>query len=148
MLAIAALICAGGCRKKQEPAKLIITVEGQEFSDAIISIDGTQIGHLTQTLIKTDGELYIDGVLTTTLPPPEDEEEARQEDEYTGAMDSIILSPGDHTIDLTTPEGKNLLIKVSIKSGFHQLTYLSEENTIKWDDKSFTAGAGESITIR
>ena len=146
--AVALLICAGGCRKKEEPVKLIITVEGAEFSDAAVTIDGKSVGRLTQTLTKANGELYVDGQLITTRPVAENQEEADQEDSYSGTLDSIALTPGEHTIDLSLPDGKYFQLKVGIKPGYHQLAYLSDEGTAKWDGKPFTVTVGGSITIR
>ncbi len=46
-----------GC-KKQELAKLTITIEGKELSDAQIYADEKYVGSLTQTIIAADGGIY------------------------------------------------------------------------------------------
>ena len=67
--ALAVLLFAGGCKPKDNTARITFNVEGQEFSDAEISIDNKSAGRMEQTIIKPNGELYINGQLSATLPP-------------------------------------------------------------------------------
>ncbi len=149
-LIVLAFTLIGGCRKPVVlPAKLTISVEGEEFSNALVYVDGDQIGHLAQTLIKANGELYVDGVYSATLPAPEDEEEARTEDEYSGVYEIQTLAPREHTIALQTTEGKLVQITANIRSGaFHLLTYRSDENKAKWDQKEYGLSPGQTITVK
>jgi hypothetical protein len=57
----------GGC-KKQETAKLTIVVEGRELSDAEVIVDEKPVGRLTQTIIRVDGKIFINGRLAAKMP--------------------------------------------------------------------------------
>ena len=48
---------------------LLSTWTVQEFSDAEISLDGKSAGRMEQTIIKSDGNLYINEQFAATLPP-------------------------------------------------------------------------------
>ncbi len=70
----------------------MVQVEGELFSDALLWIDGKQAGKLTKTVIKTDGQLFIDDKYTVTLPP--DHKDIPSEDQCTGTLDSLEMKPG------------------------------------------------------
>jgi hypothetical protein len=145
ILAGAILVVTGGCKSKQEPAKITICAEGQDFSDAEIAIDGKAVGRLTQTMIRSNGNLYIDGKLIVRLAP--DSPQRTDEDTYSGALDSVMLQPGHHTITLQTSEGKSLQIAAVISSGYHLIIYSSENETIKWDNETANATPGTTVNI-
>ena len=137
VLAQAVLLFTGGCKSKEENAQITFNMEGQEFSDAEISIDGKSVGRMEQTIIKSNGELYINGQLSATLPPGSPQ--IGEEDTYSGVLDSITLKPGNHTISLSSSEGKNLQITAVVSPGYHLVTYSSAQETIKWDNETVKA---------
>ena len=92
VLAQAVLLFTGGCKPKDSTARITFNVEGQEFSDAEISIDGKSAGRMEQTIIKSNGELYINGQLSATLPPGSPQ--IGKEDTCSGVLDSITLKAG------------------------------------------------------
>jgi hypothetical protein len=144
--ALAVLLFTGGCKLKDNTARITFNVDGQEFSNAEISVDNKSIGRLEQTIIKPNGELYINGQLSATLPP--DSPQIGKEDTYSGVLDSITLKSGDHTISLTSSEGKTLQIAAVVSPGYHLVTYSSAQTTIKWDNETVKAIPGASITIK
>ncbi|HVN96585.1 MAG TPA: hypothetical protein VMT62_09165 [Syntrophorhabdaceae bacterium] len=146
MVTCAAFLFAAGCRSKEEPVKITISVEGEEFSDAEMAIDGQSAGHFTQTLVKSNGELYIDGSLVTTLPP--DSPQRTKEDTWSGSTDSITLKPGVHAIVLQTSEGKSLEITGTFSSGYHLITYFPDDGTLRCDGESIPATPGTPISIK
>lgn len=133
-----------GCKRHKESANITLTVEGKEFSDAQIFIDGKSFGRFTQTVINTDGEVYIDGVFQTSLPA---NSSGKKGDEYTGSIDSLILPAGVHTFTYLTSDGKNLEFSVDISPGYHLAIYFSDDEKIKWDDKSFIIVQGKSLLL-
>ena len=137
------IILFGGC-KKQESARLIITVEGRELSDAHLFIDDKQVGSLTQTVILPDGKVYINSKLATKL---HDQDSGNASDTYTGCSDPIHLPSGKHTITLQENEDQPLKIAVNITSGYHLLTVLPEKNLVKWNNTSLQIGPEKSVTI-
>lgn len=139
------LFFAVGCNKTKEPAKIILNIDGQEFSDAQIYIDGQSVGRFTQTVIKANGELFIDGIFQTIIPPRETQEE---EELCSGALDALTLSPGKHTFAYLTSAGKRLEYTVDIASGYHLVTYFPEKGMIKWGDESFQISTGQSLTLK
>jgi hypothetical protein len=145
VLAQAVLLFAEGCKSKEENAQITFNVEGQEFSDAEISIDGKSVGRMEQTIIKTNGELYINGQFSATLPPGSPQ--IGQEDTCSGVLDSIILKTGDHVITLFSSEGKNLQIKAVVSPGYHLVNYSSAQETIRWDNETIKAIPGTTIII-
>lgn len=145
ILATVFLFLVGGCSKTKEPAKIILNIDGQEFSDAQILIDGKPAGRFTQTVIKPNGELYIDGVFQAKIPPRESQPE---EDICSGTFDSITLTLGNHTFAYVSSGGKRLEFAADIVSGYHLVTYFSEKESIKWGDESFQIAPGQSLTIK
>lgn len=141
------LLFSGGCKQKKDPARVVFTVEGQEFSDARISVDGKSLGQFTQTIIKSGGELYIDGQLTATLPP-DSPQISKEGDTYSGALDSFSLTPGEHTFTLSSPEGKSLQMTAVIYPGYHLVIYSPELETIKWDNEAFKITPGMPVKIK
>ena len=155
----------GGCKPK-EPARLTISVEGKEFSDSQISIDGTLAGRLTQTVTTRDGKIYIDGALSGALPSMrrtvegethtnQDNSEGgispdqdRKEDGYFGCADNITLKPGDHTIVLQGRDGETLQIVTNISPGYHLLTYLADKQQVKWDNQILKPIPGGAVQLR
>jgi len=137
------IILFGGC-KKQESARLIITVEGRELSDAHLFIDDKQVGSLTQTVILPDGKVYINSKLATKL---HDQDSGNASDTYTGCSEPILLASGKHTITLQKSEARPLKIAVNIPSGYHLLTVLPEKNLVKWNNTSLQIGPEKSVTI-
>ncbi len=142
---VLSLASAQGC-KKPEPARIIFAVEGELFSDALVFLDGNQAGKLTQTLITADGKLYIDGILNVTLPPGH--RDIPEEDDYTGSLDSFELKPGEHIIMLQTDEGKTLRIKANVTPGRHLVTYLGDEQVLRWNDVKLQAAPGTTVTVQ
>ena len=145
ILACVVLVVTSGCKSKEEPARITICIEGQDFSDAEIAIDGKAVGRFTQTIIRSNGDLYVDGKLIVRLPP--DSPQRTDEDTYSGAFDSVMLQPGDHTITLQTSEGKCLQIAAAVSSGYHFITYSSENESIKWDNETLKATPGATVNI-
>jgi len=137
------IILFGGC-KKQESARLTITVEGRELSDAHLFIDDKQVGSLTQTVILPDGKVYIDGKLAAKLHR---QDNSHAPDTYTGCSDPIHLPSGKHIITLQKIEDQPLKIAVNIPSGYHLLTVLPEKGLVKWDNTSFQIGPSNSVII-
>jgi len=135
----------GGC-KKPEPARIILAGDGQLFSDALVIVDGKQAGKLTQTLIKPDGSLYIDGILTAKLPPGH--ADIPEENDYQGTIDSLEVKAGEHTILLQTEDGKTLEITASVPPGRHLVTYFSDEETLTWNNIKLKAAAGSSVNVK
>jgi hypothetical protein len=144
--ACAALLFTEGCKAKEENARITFNVEGQEFSDAEISIDGKSAGRMEQTIIKSDGNLYINEQFAATLPPGSPQ--IGKEDTYSGVLDSITLKPGDHTISLSSSEGKSLQIAAVVSSGYHLVTYSSAQETIRWDNETVKVIPGTTVTIK
>ena len=140
------LLLTGGCTPKDETAQVIFNVEGQEFSDAEIAINGKSAGRMEQTIIKSNGELYIDGQLSATLPT--DSPQIGKEDTYSGTFDSLILKPGDYTITFSSSEGKNLQISAVIAPGYHVVTYSPAQGTIKWNNETAEVVPGATVTIK
>lgn len=140
------LLFTGGCKPKNETARVTFNVEDQEFSDAEIFIDGKSAGRMEQTIIKPNGDLYINGQLSATLPP--DSPQIGKEDTCSGILDSIVVEPGDHTIVLSSSEGKTLQIKAVVSPGYHLMTYSSTGETIKWDNETVKTAPGTTITIK
>ena len=124
----------------------VLAVDGQLFSDALVIIDGKQAGKLTQTLIKPDGSLYIDGILTAKLPPGH--ADIPEENDYQGTIDSLEVKAGEHTILLQTEDGKTLEITASVPPGRHLVTYFSDEETLTWNNIKLKAAAGASVNVK
>jgi hypothetical protein len=137
------IILFGGC-KKQESAKLTITVDGRELSDAHLFIDDKQVGSLTQTIISADGKVFIDGKLAARLHP---QGSSHEPDTYTGCSDPIHLPSGKHTITLQKNEDQPLKIAVNIPPGYHLLTVLPDKNLVKWNNTSLQIGPEKTVTI-
>jgi hypothetical protein len=146
VLAQAVLLFSGGCKPKNETARVTFNVEGQEFSDAEISIDGKSAGHMEQTIIKSNGDLYLNGQLSAALPPGSPQ--IGKEDTCSGVLDSIILKPGVHTILLSSSEGKHLQIEVVVSPGYHLVIYSPVKETIKWNSETVKATPGTTITMK
>jgi hypothetical protein len=140
------LLFTGGCKSNEETAQITFNVEGREFSDAEISIDNKSVGRMEQTIIKSNGELYINGQFSTTLPPGSPQ--ISEEDACSGVLDPIILKPGDRTITFTSSEGKSLQIMVVVSPGYHLVIYSPAQETIKWNNKTIKAIPGTPVTIK
>jgi hypothetical protein len=145
VLAQAVLLFAEGCKSKEENARITFNIEGQEFSDAVVSIDGKSVGRMEQTIIKTNGELYINGQFSAMLPPGSPQ--IGQEDTCSGILDSITLKAGDHVIALSSSEGKTLQIKAVVSPGYHLVNYSPAQETIRWDNETIKAIPGTTIII-
>ncbi len=146
VLAQAVLLLTGGCKQKIETARVTFNVEGRELSDADVSIDGKSTGRMEQTIIKPNGELYLNGQLSATLPPGSPQ--IGKEDVCSGVLDSITLKPGDHDILLTSSEGKSLQIKAVVFPGYHLVTYSPARGTIKWDSETVNTTPGTTVSIK
>jgi hypothetical protein len=146
VLAQAVLLFTEGCKSKEENAQITFSIEGQEFSDAVVSIDGKSVGPVEQTIIKSNGELYINGLLSATLPP--DSPQIGKEDACSGILDSVILKPGNHTITLFSSEGKSLQIEAIVSPGYQLVTYSQEQETIKWGNEMVKVIPGTTIIIK
>ncbi|HEX2965438.1 MAG TPA: hypothetical protein VHO84_06615 [Syntrophorhabdaceae bacterium] len=134
-----------GCRKKDQTAVLTFNVENEEFSEAEISIDGISLGRMEQTIIKTNGELYINGELTATLPPQSPQ--IGKEDTYSGVLDSVTTKSGRHAIVISITGGKRLDISADISPGYHLITFFPSDGTLKWDNQTVKAIPGTTVTI-
>lgn len=145
VLALAVLLFTGGCKPKDNSARITFNVEGQEFSDAEISINGMPAGRMEQTIIKSNGELHINGQVLAALPPGSPQ--IGTEDTCSGVLDSITLKAGNHTIALSS-EGKTLQIAAVVSPGYHLLTYSSARETIKWDNETVKVVPGTTVTIK
>lgn len=145
-ITLTVLFITGGCKQKDRTAHITFNVEDQEFSDAEISIDGVSVGRMEQTLIKPNGELYINGQFTANLPPKSPE--IGKEDIYSGVLDSIRLKSGKHTIAIVSQKGKQLQIEADVSPGYHLLTLFPAEGTIKWDKETIKAVPGTTIAIK
>jgi len=132
-----------GCTQ-QESAKLTISVEGRELSDAQIYIDEKYFGSLTQTVMLPDGKVYIDGKLAAKLHRQVNN---HAPDTYTGCSGPILLASGKHTITLQKGEVQPLKILVNIPYGYHLLTILPEKNLVKWNNTSLQIGPEKTVTI-
>ncbi len=146
IMTLTVLFFTGGCKEKDRTAHITFNVEDQEFSNAEISIDGTSMGRMEQTLIKTNGELYINGQFVTNLPPKSPE--IGKEDIYSGVLDSIRLKSGKHTISIVSQKGKQLQIETDVSPGYHLITYSPGEEIIKWDKEIVKAAPGTTVTIK
>ena len=144
--ALAVLLFTGGCTPKDNSARITFNVEGQEFSDAEISINDMPAGRMEQTIIKSNGELYINGQISAALPPGSPQ--IGKEDTCSGVLDSITLKAGDHTIALSSSEGKTLQITAVVSPGYHLVTYSSARETIKWDNETVKVVPGTTVTIK
>jgi hypothetical protein len=142
----AVLFFMGGCKPKDETARITFNVEGREFSDAEISVDGKSAGRMEQTIIKSNGELHLNGQLSAALPPGSPL--VGKEDTCSGVLDSIVLESGRHTISFSSSEGKTLQIEAFVSPGYHLVTYSSAKGTIKWDNETVRAIPRTTITIR
>lgn len=137
------IILIGGC-KKQEPARLTITVEGRELSDAHLFIDDKQVGSLTQTIIAADGMVYVNGKFTARM---HHQDNNKGLDIYAGCSDPIHLNAGKHTIILQKNEIQPLKVVVSVQPGYHLLTILSEKALVKWGQKTIPIDSTNTVTI-
>jgi hypothetical protein len=141
----AVLIMTEGCKPKDKTACLTFNVEGEELSDAEVSIDNKPIGCLEQTVIKSNGELFINGQFSATLPPGSPL--IGEEDIWSGVLDSVTLNTGTYTISLSS-KGKTLQINAFVSPGYHLMTYFPAEQKIKWDAEVVTAALGSPVTIK
>lgn len=136
-----ASIFAVGC-KKQEPAKLTITIEGKELSDAHVYVDEKHVGSLTQTIIAADGGVYIDGKLAARLHSLDTGHSA---DTYTGCSDPILLASGKHTIVLRKSDAQPLKVVLNITSSYHLLIIVPEKGLVKWDQKTIQIDSTNTV---
>jgi hypothetical protein len=144
VLSLIVIAAIAGC-KKPDPARLMVQVEGELFSDALLWIDGKQVGKLTKTLIKTDGQLFIDDVYRLTLPPGH--KDIPSQDQCTGALDSLELKPGKYSILLQTEDGKSLQIDATLASGLNTITYDPDQQILKLNDAKMKAAPGSTVTF-
>ena len=146
MATLTLLFFSGGCKQKGNTAHITFNVEDREFSDAEISIDGISVGPMEQTIIKTNGQLYINGQFTANLPSTSPE--IGKEDTYSGVLDSIPMKPGKHTISIASQKGTHIQIEADVSPGYHLLTLFPEDGTIKWDKETIKAAPGTTVTIK
>lgn len=138
-----ATIFAVGC-KKQEPAKLTITIESKELSDAHVYVDEKYSGSFIQTIMAADGKLYINGNLVARLLH---QDSVHSSDTYTGSFDSLQLDAGKHSITLRKANVKPLTIILNITSGYHLLTIYPEKGLVKWDQKIIPIDSTNTATV-
>jgi hypothetical protein len=136
-------ILSGGCTT-QEPAYLIIVVEGQELSDAEVFIDDQSVGVLTQTIITADGKIYIDGVLAAR---GRRDDNAERNDRVSGCSSTLSLTSGKHAIILLGKKTQPLTVVAHIMPGHHMLTFFSDKNLVTWNGKHFTIGPERKVII-
>lgn len=144
ILPLAILLSITGC-KKPEPAWLLVNVAGESFSDALLLLNGKQVGKLTKTLIKTDGRLFIDDVYSVTLPPGH--RDIPEQDRCFGALDSLEIKPGAHTVLLQTEDGRSLQMNATLKPGLNIIDYDSDEQIIKWNDNRIKAAPDSTVVL-
>lgn len=146
VVCISLILPIAQCKKKSDPARFLINVDGKLFSDAMVIINGKQAGKMMQTLIQPDGQLFIDGQYTATLPAGHHDipDDAR----YSGALDSVRLEPGQHTIILRDDDGHSLQVTVRCLSGLHTITYNSDTHILNWNSLKVSALAGETIHLK
>ena len=140
ILSLVIILSITGC-KKPEPARLMVQVEGELFSDALLSVNGKQAGKLTKTLIKADGQLFIDDIYTVTLPPGH--KDIPEQDQYSGALDSLEIKSGTHTVLLQTQDGRTIQINASLKSGLNVIVYNSDQQILKFNDAKMNAAPAQ-----
>ena len=144
ILSLVIILSITGC-KKPEPARLMVQVEGELFSDAVLSVNGKQAGKLTKTLIKADGQLFIDDIYTVTLPPGH--KDIPEQDQYSGALDSLEIKSGTHTVLLQTQDGRTIQINASLKPGLNVIVYNSDQQILKFNDARMNAAPGSTVTF-
>jgi hypothetical protein len=144
ILSLVIILSITGC-KKPEPARLVVQVKGELFSDALLSVNGKQAGKLTKTLIKADGQLSIDDIYTVTLPPGH--KDIPEQDQYSGALDSLEIKSGTHTVLLQTQDGRTIQINASLKSGLNVVVYSSDQQVLKFNDARMKAAPGSTVTF-
>ena len=137
------IILCGACRK-QEPARLTISVDGKELSDAFILVGDHYVGSLTQTVISSDGKIYINGIFAARTSGPASNQEVNI---YSGCSDTMTLPSGRHALMLGKGVDKNLQIDVDVSPGHHLLIYLPDKDLVKWDNKSFPVGPNRKVSI-
>ena len=144
LLPLLVILALTGC-KKPEPARLMVQVEGELFSDAILLIDGQQAGKLTKTVIKDDGKLFIDDVYRITLPPGH--KDIPPQDQCTGALDSLEMKPGKYVILLKTEDGQSLQINATLAPGINAIIYNADQQILKLNDAKMKAAPGTIVTL-
>lgn len=136
-------LIVGGC-KKQELARLTIAVEGKELSDAYVFVDEKQVGSLIQTVIRSDGKVYIHAVFSATFHHQNNGPEV---DTYTGCSDPLDLVSGKHTIRLSKGDAQSLNIVVNVSPGHHLLSYAPQQGQVKWDHATIQIDPGKTVVI-
>ena len=144
VLTLAIIFSMAGC-KKTEPARLMVQVEGELFSNALLLIDGKQVGKLTRTLIAADGKLFIDDIYTVTLPPGH--KDIPSQDQCSGALDSLEIKSGKYTILLTTEDGRSLQINAFLRPGLNVIVYNSDQQVLRFNDAKMNAAPGSTVTF-
>ena len=144
VLTLAIILSMAGC-KKPEPARLMVQVEGALFSNALLSIDGKQVGKLTKTLITANGKLFIDDIYTITLPPGH--KDIPLQDQYSGNLDSLEVKSGKYTIILRTEDGRSLQINASLRSGLNVIVYNSDRQVLRLNDAKMNAAPDSTVTF-
>jgi hypothetical protein len=144
VLSLIVVAAIAGC-KKPEPAQLMVRVEGELLSDALLWIDGKQVGKLTQTVIKTDGQLFIDDKYIVTLPPGH--KDIPSQDQCSGAFESLELKSGKCVILLQTEDGKSLQINATLVPGMNTIAYDADQQTVKLKDAKMKAAPGSTVTF-
>lgn len=123
----------------------MVHVEGEPFSDALLWIDGKQVGKLTKTVIKADGQLFVDDKYVVTLPP--DHKDIPAEDQCTGTLDSLEVKPGEYVILLQNEEGQSLQINASLASGLNTIIYNADRQIVKLNDAKKKAVPGTTVKL-
>lgn len=144
ILPLFVILALAGC-KKPDSARLMVQVEGELFSDALLWIDGKQVGKLTRTVIKTDGQLFIDDKYMVTLPPGH--KDIPSQDQCTGVLDSLEMRPGKYVILLQTEDGKSLQVHATLASGLNTITYDPYQQILKLNDVKMKAAPGSTVTL-
>ena len=144
LLPLFVILALTGCRKP-EPARLMVQIEGELFSDALLWIDGRQVGKLTKTTIKTDGQLFMDDQYMVTLPPGH--KDIPSQDQCTGTLDSLELKPGKYVLLLHAGDGQSLQLNATLASGINAITYDSVQQIVKLNDAKMKAAPGTTVTL-
>jgi hypothetical protein len=144
ILSLIVIAAIAGC-KKSEPARLMVEVEGEFFSDALLFIDGKQVGKLTKTLIRADGQMFIDDIYRVTLPP--EHKDVPSQDQCSGALDSLEMRSGKYALLLQNEEGKSLQINATLKPGLNVIVYNADQHVIKLNDVKMNAAPGTTVNF-
>lgn len=117
-------------------AGVYLLVEGKEFSDAELLIDGRTVGRFKQVPASPSSEAG-----TTSAGKTADQHE------YAGHFDYFSLKPGKHNMVLVATNGKRLEIVAHVSAGENYVTYSSHEQVLRWNDDKYQAVPGQPVFV-